>query len=792
VSRIAEAARLPAQAVEEVSFSVTGMSCASCIRRIEKALGRVDGVERASVNLATERATVIYQLERVEIPQLVGAVERAGYGVENLPALAASSHQELVGLGDFAAAAEAEIRAREREAASLFRRSGAALVVGMLTMGLVDPSLPRALFVAMFAVATPLQIWAGGPFYVGAWRAARHRTADMNTLVALGTTAAYLSTAFVSLFPDLAARIGFRFEIYYEPALMIIGLVLFGRYLEARARIRTSAAIMALTGLQPPRARVIRSGHELDVPLAAVRVGDLVRVRPGEKVPTDGVIENGASAVDESMLTGESLPIEKQPGSEVIGGTLNRSGSFAFRATKVGHETALGQIIRLVDQAQTAKAPIQRLADTVAAYFVPTVIAVAAVTFAAWFLAGPEPRLSSAVQQAIAVLVVACPCAMGLATPTAILVGTTKAAEHGMLLKGGGALEGAHRITTIVFDKTGTLTQGRPAVTEVVGDEHNVLRLAAAVERSSEHPLGSAVVERAQECGLEIPSADQFQALPGLGAEARVDKRQVMVGSALLMRQTSMALDGWQARADALAEQGATIAYVAADGEVCGLIALADPIKPEARAVVDELKASGLEVQLLTGDSWSTARAIGRQAGIDAVLAEVLPAGKVAQIEALQAHGKRVAMVGDGINDAPALAQADLGIALGTGTDVAMAASDITLVGGGLGGVPAALALSRRMMRVIRENLAWAFAYNVMLIPIAMGVLFPAFGVRLSPLLCALAMSLSSISVVCNSVRLHYDSWGDLINGLLAGIARSDGGHLLATASSPTVGNEAR
>jgi len=759
----------------EVGFAVTGMTCASCIRRIEKTLARVDGVHDATVNLASERATVRYDASQADLTQLVAAVVRAGYGVGNLPS------PVHAGAADMAPATDLDVAAREREVAGLFRKSVVALGAGMLMMGLIDSSLPRAVFLAMFVVATVLQVWAGGPFYWGAWKAARHRAIDMNALVAIGTSTAYLSSAFVSVFPELAQQIGFRFEVYYEPALMIIGLVLFGRFLEARARMRTSAAIRALASLQPRTARVVRAGAEQDLAIELVRVGDRLRVRPGERVPVDGVVEQGTSSIDESMLTGESLPVDKTPGDEVWGATLNRGGSFILQATKVGKDTVLAQIIRLVDEAQASKAPVQRLADVIAGYFVPAVVVLALLTFAAWYLFGPEPRLTAAVQQAIAVLIVACPCALGLATPTAILVGTTRAAEHGVLIRGGTALEQAQRVTTIVFDKTATLTRGTPVVTEVVGDERELLRLAGAVERGSEHPLAEAILAHADSLDLEVPAVEQFVAHPGQGVEGLVEGRRVSVGNARLMLQQGIELGDSRTRGEAIAEAGATPMYVAVDGTLRGLIALADTLKPEARGVVAQLRALGLEVWLLTGDTWSTARHIGQQAGIEHIAAEVLPAGKVAHVKGLQAQGKRVAMVGDGINDAPALAQADTGIALGTGTDVAIAASDITLVGSGLAGVVEALAMSRRTMAVIRQNLFWAFAYNAILIPVAMGALFPLFGLRLNPLLSAVAMSLSSVSVVSNSVRLRYGGWGEFFDAVLPGLASADGGYVLAT-----------
>jgi Cu+-exporting ATPase len=581
----------------------------------------------------------------------------------------------------------------------------------------------------------------------------------MHTLIAVGTSAAYGYSAFVTLAPDLAARAGFRLDVYFETSAIIIALILLGRWLEARARGQASAAIKALMGLQARTARVIRDGAEVDIPVERVRPGDFVRVRPGEKVPVDGVVRVGASAVDVSMLTGESLQVEKRPGDPVIGATMNRTGAFVFEATRVGRDTALAQIVRLVEQAQGSKAPIQRLADTISSYFVPAMLLLSAATFILWLLIGPEPRFTMALQAAIAVLIIACPCALGLATPTAIMVGTGKGAEHGVLVKGGEALEQAHRLTAVVLDKTGTLTEGKPTVVEIVPhggfDELTLLRLAAAAEVGSEHPLGEAIVEAARSRGQTLPSAESFEAKAGSGVSARVEAQAVLIGNDRFMRETGVEIDAFAARASELAERGATPTYVAVDGRLAGLVAIADPLRPRSREAVAQLQALGLEVWMLTGDNRRTAEAIARQVGIEHVLAEVLPDQKAEQVRKLQAAGQRVAMVGDGINDAPALAQADLGVAIGTGTDVAMAASDVTLIGADLRGVVTAIALSRRTVATIRQNLFWAFAYNVILVPVAAGVLYPFFNVLLSPILAAAAMAMSSVSVVTNSLRLR-------------------------------------
>jgi Cu+-exporting ATPase len=758
----------PPPAVADVTLPVEGMTCASCVRRVEKALAKAPGVREASVNLATEKAHVVYDPTVTDLGQLSAAVEKAGYKLGPPPAPIAPAGESAIAVGAEEPVDRLELE-RQREVDDLKRKSLVSLAVGAVMMALMY--LPLGVDLVLLApllliAATVVQFWAGRVFYSAAWAAGRHGSTNMNTLVAVGTSAAYGYSAFVTLWPSLAARWGFPYNLYYETSVIIIALILLGRWLEARAKKQMSAAIKALMGLQAKTARVLRDGVEIDVPVESLQAGDLIRVRPGEKVPVDGVVAEGHSAVDESMLTGESLPVEKGPGDEVIGATLNIAGSFIFRATKVGRDTALAQIVRMVEEAQGSKAPMQRLADTIAGYFVPAVLALAALTFVGWLILGPDPRLTHALTAAIAVLVIACPCALGLAAPTAIMVGTGKAAENGVLVRGGEALEMTRRITTVVLDKTGTLTRGKPAVTDVVlsGDgaapdsglrTQDVLRLAAAVEVGSEHPLGAAIVARAQELDLELPKAEYFQTFAGRGVQARVEGREVVLGNHALMQDYGIALDGIEARAEELARSGATPMYVAVDGRIAGLIAVADPLKPESREAVAELKALGLDVWMLTGDNRVTAAAIAQQAGIEHVLAEVLPEQKAENVKALQAEGRVVAMVGDGINDAPALAQADLGIAIGTGTDVAMAASDITLIGGDLRGIVTAIDLSRKTVATIKQGLFWAFAYNVVLIPVAMGALYPFFGVQLSPVLAAAAMAMSSVSVVTNALRLR-------------------------------------
>jgi Cu+-exporting ATPase len=617
-----------------------------------------------------------------------------------------------------------------------------------------------------FLLATRVVVYSGANFYRGMWSTLRHRTADMNTLIGLGTGAAYLSSVANTFLAGPLAALGVPVAVYYEVVVVIIALVLLGRLLEVRAKAGTSAAIQRLITLQPPTARVIREGRELDVPVAEVRVGDVVVVRPGERIPVDGVILEGSSTIDESMITGESVPVDKGPGDEVIGGTINKTGAFRFRATKVGKDTVLAQIIRLVQEAQGSKAPIQRLADVVAGYFVPAVLMIAVATFVVWFVFGPEPSLVYALLTSVAVLIIACPCAIGLATPTSITVGVGKGAEYGVLIKGGEALEVAGRVNAIVLDKTGTLTKGEPALTDVVPAAgfrpEDVLHLAASAERASEHPLGQAMVRAAQARGMTLTEPKDFRALPGRGLEATVDGRRVLVGTPRLLRERELppaAIEELEARGADLAARGKTPMYVAVDGQAAGVLAVADTLKPHAAKVVRRLQELGLEVWMLTGDNRRTAEAIARQVGIspDKVLAEVLPEHKARKVRELQRQGKVVAMVGDGINDAPALVQADLGIAIGTGTDVAIESSDITLISGDLQGVLIAIELSRATLRNIKENLFFAFVYNVLGIPVAAGVLYPFFGIFLSPIVAAAAMALSSVSVVTNALRLTRD-----------------------------------
>ena len=760
-SGIAPAADAPA-----LTLDIEGMTCAACVRRVEKALDTVEGVASASVNLATERATVrLAPGAAIDPASLVSAVEAAGYHAAlpapSTPPLAPAASGEPSAVE---AEEDARMARRDAELASTKRKALVSLGIGLVMMAAMYVPLPiseMTLAPLMLIAATIVQVWAGRVFYEQAWLAAKHRTTNMNTLVAVGTSVAFGYSAFVTLWPQLAERWGFPYHLYYETAVIIIALILLGRWMEGKARKSTGDAIRALMGLQARTARVVRGGSEVDIPIAQVAVGDVVRVRPGEKVPVDGSVLEGVSTLDESMLTGESLPVTKRAGDSVIGATINGSGSFLMRATRVGKDTVLAQIVRLVEDAQGSKAPMQRLADTIASIFVPIVLGVSVLTFFIWWIWGPSPILSYAIPAVVSVLVIACPCALGLAAPTAIMVGTGKAAELGVLVRGGEALEMAKAIDTIVLDKTGTITKGEPSLVavETAGglDRDALLRLVAAAEVGSEHPLGAAIVKAATGEGdrRPLPKASAFEAIAGHGIAATVEGRRVTVGNAALMAREGIAIAPLEAAAHVLADGGATPMYAAVDGALAGVLGVADTLKPGAAETIAELEALGLDVWMVTGDNERTARAVAAKAGIGNVLAGVLPAQKAEKIRALQGEGRTVGMVGDGINDAPALAQADLGIAIGTGTDVAMAASDITLIGDDLKGIVTAIALSRRTVQTIRQGLFWAFAYNVVLIPVAMGALYPAFGILLSPVLAAAAMAMSSVSVVTNALRLR-------------------------------------
>jgi Cu+-exporting ATPase len=732
-----------------LDFPVKGMHCAACVNKVEQALLGVPGVKTAAVNLATERATVRLAPEGPSLDRLREAVAGAGYTV---PA-------DIADTPESADREQAE-RANENRRLRVKFIVGAALAVPVLLGSMHEiftwaPHWLRNPYL-LWALTTPVQFWVGWQFHAAFVKELRHRSASMNTLVSIGTNAAYFFSVAVTLWPRVFMATGAM--PYYEASALLMTFLVLGRWLEARARGGTSEAIRRLIALQPKTARVLRDGRETDVPIAEVAVGDLVRIRPGERVAVDGEVVEGASAVDESMLTGESLPVEKGPGAAVVGGSVNRTGTFTFRATRVGRETVLAQIIKLVEEAQGSKAPIQRLADRVAAVFVPVVLVIAGITFSVWWAWGPEPAFFYAVANAVGVLVIACPCAMGLATPTAIMVGTGKGAELGVLIKSAEALEQLQKVRTVVFDKTGTLTVGRPVVTDVVPapgvDADGLLALAAAAEQGSEHPLGEAIVTEAKARGLALPPVSEFQAVPGQGVDALAADGRILLGNARMMAARGIDVAALEPRARQLAQEGKSAVYIAFGGEPQGLVVVADVLKPETRAAVAALKSLGIEAIMLTGDTRATGEAIARQAGLDHVLADVLPEQKAAEIKRLQSDARLVAMVGDGINDAPALAQADVGIAMGSGTDVAIEAADVTLMRGDLRGVVTAVELSRRTIRIIKENLGWAFGYNIVLIPVAAGLLYPFSGILLSPILAGLAMALSSVSVVANSLRL--------------------------------------
>ena len=737
-------------------FPVGGMTCASCVARVEEALSGVPGVISVSVNLASEKATVEY-LEGTGLADMRQAVKNAGYELG----------PEVQALEDVTTAAQREIR--------IIRNKfiiAAILTASIMALGWGSSFSGKSYL--LWAMATPVQFWAGLRFYRGAWGALKHRTSDMNTLIAVGTSVAYFYSMIAVITPGLFATGVLEPHLYFHTSAAIITLILLGRFLEARARGQTSEAIKKLIGMQPKTALVIRDGEQSEIPVEEVQVGDLIMVHPGERVPVDGIVRQGYSSVDESMITGESIPMEKKIGDEVIGATINKTGSLEIEASKVGKDTTLAHIVRMVEEAQGSKAPIQRLADVIASYFVPTVIGIAIVTFVVWYFVGPAPALTFAFLNFVAVLVIACPCALGLATPTAIMVGTGKGAEHGVLIRNGEALERAHQINTVLLDKTGTLTRGEPMVTDIISvhsfSQEDVLRLAASVERSSEHPLGEAVVKAALEKKLELSQSTDFNAIPGQGVEASVEGKKIFLGNFKLMEEQGLSLNGLKPKAAELLEEGKTVMFLGLDSQVVGIVALADTLKPGAKKALQALHKMGIEIAMLTGDNRRTAEAIAREAAIDHVLAEVLPEHKAGEVKKLQEEGKVVAMVGDGINDAPALAQADVGIAIGTGTDVAMETGDITLISGDLMGVVTAISLSKRTMKTIKQNLFWAFAYNTALIPIAAGVLYLVFGdvgvpsgLRfvlgeygfLNPILAAAAMAASSITVVSNSLRLR-------------------------------------
>jgi Cu+-exporting ATPase len=735
------------------------MSCASCANSIEKAIRAVPGVSDSSVNFGAEQAIVSYDPKQTNPEIICDAVDAVGYSAQLL------QDEDLFGSND-----DAEQQIHRLETRQLVRKVtfgslvSTVLVVGTLPMmtGLPIPIIPVWLHSPwlQFALTTPVQLWCGRTFYISGWKAFKHHAATMDTLVAVGTGVAYFYSIFATLFPGFFTAQGLKADVYYEASAVIITLILLGRLFENRVRGRTSEAIRKLMGLQAKTARVIRNDKAVDVPLAAVVIGDVILVRPGEKIPVDGEILEGSSTIDEAMVTGESMPVKKQPGDEVIGATLNQTGSFKFRATRVGKATFLAQIVKLVQQAQASKAPIQRLADQVTRWFVPAVMAIAIATFVLWYnLMG---NVTMGLMTTVGVLIIACPCALGLATPTSIMVGTGKGAEHGILFKGAEGLERAHKLETIVLDKTGTITQGKPTVTDFVAvngtahrNELNLLRLAAALEQNSEHPLAKAVVQYAQSQAVGLVDAQEFVAYAGSGVQGSVSNQRVQIGTHRWMNELGMDISALQPHWERLESLGKTVIWIAVDHTVQGIMGIADSVKPSSVPAIRTLQKMGLEVVMLTGDNRQTAEVIAQEVGIGKVLAEIRPDQKAEAIATLQAGGKIVAMVGDGINDAPALAQADVGIAIGTGTDAAIAASDVTLISGDLQGIVTAIQLSRATIRNIRQNLFFAFIYNVAGIPIAAGILFPFFGWLLSPMIAGAAMAFSSVSVVTNALRLR-------------------------------------
>ncbi len=749
----ASSASPAAGGVTTVQLALEGMTCASCVTTIERALGDVDGVVDARVNFAAEEAT-IDAVSAVDVTMLTGAVQAAGYRA-----------RPIVGTDD----EDHEQEARHRLYRSLLRKFWFAAAVSLPVIYFsypeIFPGIPAKgstalnLIWGVMAVATlAVMAWSGSQFFTGAWAAFKHRSANMNTLIAIGISAAWLYSTVALLFPGFFPEEKLR-DVFYDVTAVVTALVVLGSALEIRARARTSEALKKLIGLQAKTARVIRSGGEVEIPVEQVVVDDVVVVRPGEKIPVDGIVVSGASAVDESMVTGEPIPIEKTEGSTVIGATINKTGSFRFRATRVGRDTMLAQIIQMVRDAQGSKAPIQRTVDRVSGYFVPAVMIGAILTFMAWFTFGPTPALVYAVITAVTVLVIACPCALGLATPTSLMVGIGKGAEHGILIKSGDALETAHKIDTVVLDKTGTVTRGEPALTDVIPmagfSEDEVLFLAASAELGSEHPLGDAIITGARGRRLDVAEPDGFEAVPGHGITANVDHRRVVLGNLKFMADQGIPSGTAENILERLSDGGKTPMVVGVDGELAGVVAVADTVKDDSVAAIRRMHDLGLEVAMITGDNHRTAQAIADQVGIDRVLAEVLPEDKATQVKLLQAEGKVVAMVGDGINDAPALAQADVGMAMGTGTDVAMESGDITLVKGSLTGIVTAIELSKATIRNVHQNLVGAFAYNTLGIPIAAGVLYPFFGLLLSPLIAGAAMAFSSVTVVSNANRLR-------------------------------------
>ncbi len=745
----------------KVKIGIENLRCASCVKFIEDELKATQGVLDAAVNIATQEATVDYLPQKTTLSQLNAAIETWGYKprpamsdapVDKQEEAHAREYRKLMNKFWFAAAVSLPVMATAYYQVMPFLRD-----LGMDSL--------RILWGATALLTLPVMFWSGSDFFTGAWSAFKHRSANMNTLITLGTGAAWLYSTFAIMFPSVFPK-GMS-EPFYDVVAVVIALVILGQALELRAKGQSGAAIKKLLGLQAKTARVIRDGQEMDLPVEEVLVGDVIQVRPGEKVPVDGVIIEGSSAVDESMLTGESLPASKKMGDEVIGATINKTGAFKFRATKVGKDTALAQIVKMVQDAQNSKAPIARLTDTVSGYFVPIVMILAVWTFVIWFVIGPQPQLVYALVTSVTVLIIACPCALGLATPMSLMVGIGKGAENGILIRSGEALQTARAIQTVVLDKTGTITKGKPELTDIVlsdppsGTSQSIvkddelLRLSASVEKVSEHPLAQAIVEGAQARKLELAEVKDFEAIPGHGVSAKVEDKRILIGNLKLMNREKIVLGSLEEKSKSLADDGKTPMFITLDNKAAGIIAVADTVKRDSAEAIKALQDLGIEVVMITGDNRRTAEAIARKVGVTRVLAEVLPEDKAKNVQQLQAEGRKVAMVGDGINDAPALVQADVGLAIGTGTDVAIEASDITLIKGSLKGVVTAIEVSRATMNNIYQNLVGAFFYNTLGLPIAMGLLFPFFGLLLSPLIAGAAMAFSSVTVVGNANRLR-------------------------------------
>jgi Cu+-exporting ATPase len=782
--RLAGSGGAGARQAAKLNIPVSGMTCAACQARVQRVLERTPGVDEAAVSLMTNTATVRFDPGVVDASALVDRIRGTGYGAE-LPvdergAVEEQEAQDAArvdeardlrwkALVSLMAGAVAMVASMPLMSANAHHGLGSADPVMRWTMQWLDPllrrgmpwlySIPAAvLSYGLLLITGTVMVWAGSRFYVRAWKGLRHRSADMNTLIALGTGAAFVFSVFATVAPQMFIDRGIAPEVYYEAVIIIIAFILGGNALEARAKAGTSSAIRKLIDLRPRTARVRRDGAEREMDLAAVRQGDEIVVRPGERLPVDGQVVSGSSAVDESMLTGEPLPVAKTAGDRVIGGTINRTGSFTYRVTTLGADSVLSQIVRLMRDAQGSRAPIQRLADRVSAVFVPTIIGIAVLTFVVWYVVADSAPLLRAFTASVSVLIIACPCAMGLAVPTAVMVATGRGAELGVLIKGGEALERAGTADTVVLDKTGTVTEGRPSVVAIEvrppWTETGLLALVASLEHVSEHPLASAIVEAASSRGSALGDVESFTSVTGKGVTGVIDGRAIAVGNEALMRDWGIDVTPLEAWTDERSRRAETIVYVNVDGSLAGALAIADPVRTSSARAVNRLRQAGLDVVLLTGDVPSTAHAVARDVGIDRVIAGVLPEGKVDAVRRIQEDGHVVVMVGDGINDAPALARADVGVAMGGGTDVALEAGDIALLRADLGGVADAVTLSRRTMRAMRQNLFWAFVYNVLGVPIAAGVLYPATGVLLSPILASAAMALSSVSVVTNSLRL--------------------------------------